>query len=134
MSERPILVADDDEQVRRLLERFLQRMSTPHPVVTVGDGDAAVAYLEASLAGTAAVPTLLILDENMPGLTGREILRWRRERDALAGVPTILLTGAAVASDIDVVLDSVFLPKPLSFEQFRQVLEDLGVQSGTDRD
>jgi len=125
MGSAPFLVADDDTQVREVLTRFFEHMDLDNPVLAFADGDAALAYLERAVAGDAEVPALLVLDEHMPGATGREILRWRNDHRALKATPVIILTGDSIGSDIDVLLDATFIMKPVSFEQLVEVVSDL---------
>jgi len=122
---RPILIADDDELGRTLTRRFLERIDVANPLVEAVDGDEVIAYLERAIAGEVAVPALMILDENMPGHTGRDILRWRGTHNELSDVPVFLLTGAAVGSDIDVVLGATFLWKPVSLGEFEAAIAEV---------
>lgn len=123
----PIVVADDYAEGRLLTVRFLRKMSVDNPTIELADGNEVIAYLERVAKGEERIPSLLILDENMPGHTGREILRWRHERPSVRSIPTIMLTGEPIASDIDVVLDTLFMMKPISFNQFADAVRELGV-------
>ena len=119
---RPVLIADDDRLSRKLTHRLLDDMNVDNPIVETADGDEVIAYLERAVAGDADVPALLILDENMPGHTGRAILRWRKTRTAISDVPVLLVTGALIGADIDVLLGAALLVKPVSISQFEQAV------------
>ena len=82
-----ILVADDDPMSRRLLLRGLREAG--FDCTEAEDGTAALKALHNE------VPSLLLLDFDMPGLNGAEVLtRLRSDRDpAIAQLPTIMLTG-----------------------------------------
>ena len=82
-----ILVADDDPMSRRLLLRTLS--AAGFQCRESADGTEALAMLHAE------VPSLLLLDFDMPGLNGAEVLkRLRVDRNpAIAQLPTIMLTG-----------------------------------------
>ncbi len=123
----PIVIADDYAEGRLLTMRFLRKMSVENPTIELADGNEVITYLERVDTGDAEFPVLLILDENMPGHTGREILRWRHERPTVRSIPTIMLTGEAISSDIDVMLDTLFMMKPISFDEFAEAVRDLGV-------
>ena len=83
-----ILLADDDETVVDVVERYLRREG--FTVVSVGDGASALA------SAIADPPDLLILDLMLPGIDGFEVCRRLR---ALAPVPVIMLTARGDESD-----------------------------------
>lgn len=71
---RPIVIADDDRLIARLLASVLGRLG--RPVLIAPDGDAALRLVRESR------PALLVLDVHMPKKTGVEVLRTlRREND-----------------------------------------------------
>ncbi|MDQ2868105.1 MAG: SpoIIE family protein phosphatase [Verrucomicrobiota bacterium] len=85
-SENPILVVDDDNVSRRLLVRMLE--AADYTCRQEESGEAALASLRAD------PPALLLLDYDMPGLNGADVLRQlRSDGSDLAQIPTIMLTG-----------------------------------------
>jgi serine phosphatase RsbU (regulator of sigma subunit) len=82
-----ILVADDDATSRKLLARILS--GAGYSCTQAADGLEALASLHAE------PPSLLLLDFDMPGMDGAEVLRkLRQDTDAsIAQLPTIMLTG-----------------------------------------
>jgi phosphoserine phosphatase RsbU/P len=82
-----ILVADDDAMSRRLLVRILA--GAGYDCRESADGTEALKMLREE------VPSLLLLDFDMPGLNGAEVLKQLRvdSNSAIAQVPTIMLTG-----------------------------------------
>jgi serine phosphatase RsbU (regulator of sigma subunit) len=90
MSTKPaelILVADDDALSRKLLVRILT--SAGFACIQAPDGIEALKSLRVT------PPSLLLLDFDMPGMNGAEVLKQlRQDRDAsIAQIPTIMLTG-----------------------------------------
>jgi serine phosphatase RsbU (regulator of sigma subunit) len=90
MGKKPterILVADDDATSRKLLVRTLSRAG--YSCAQVSDGIEALASLHAE------PPSLLLLDFDMPGMDGAEVLRQLRQdaEPSIAQLPTIMLTG-----------------------------------------
>lgn len=85
--EKPILVVDDDNTSRRLLVRTLA--SAGYRCEEAADGKAALIQLRKE------PPALLLLDYDMPGLNGADVLKQIRSdsSSAVAQVPTIMLTG-----------------------------------------
>jgi len=104
-----ILVADDDVDIRELVEFKLSTMG--HDVVAVGDGAAAVDACKAEK------PDLAVLDVMMPGVSGLDAIRAIRAEPALADLPVILLTARAQESDVETGFDSGaddYITKPFS--------------------
>jgi two-component system, OmpR family, response regulator MtrA len=104
-----ILVADDDVDIRELVEFKLSTMG--HEIVAVGDGAAAVEACRADK------PDLAVLDVMMPGVSGLDAIREIRADAALADLPVILLTARAQESDVETGFDSGaddYITKPFS--------------------
>jgi DNA-binding NtrC family response regulator len=104
--ERVILVVDDDETVRTSLSRILERDG--YTVVTAESAHDALVILKQRQVH------LVISDQEMPGMTGVELLKLIRERHP--DVCRIMLTGK---TDFDVAVAAInegevyrFLPKP----------------------
>jgi len=104
-----ILVADDDVDIRELVEFKLSTMG--HDIVAVGDGAAAID------ACMAEKPDLAVLDVMMPGVSGLDAIRAIRAEPHLADLPVILLTARAQESDVETGFDSGaddYITKPFS--------------------
>jgi DNA-binding response OmpR family regulator len=104
-----ILVADDDVDIRELVEFKLSTMG--HEVVAVGDGAAAIDVCMAEK------PDLAVLDVMMPGVSGLDAIRAIRAEPSLADLPVILLTARAQESDVETGFDSGaddYITKPFS--------------------
>jgi CheY-like chemotaxis protein/phosphoribosyl 1,2-cyclic phosphodiesterase len=87
-----ILVADDDASVRRLLEAALRGDGYRITLATNGT-DALRLALEQR-------PDLLLLDWQMPGLTGLEVATLLRADERFASVPIVLVTGLATEDEV----------------------------------
>ena len=86
VSKRKLLLADDSITIQKVVN--LTFADEGIDVVTVGDGDAALAHLASE------TPDILLADVNMPGPTGYEICEQLRANEATRGVPVILLVGS----------------------------------------
>lgn len=92
MSERPvILVVDDDAPILILMRNLLREFG--FDPVSAGSGPAA---LDAARSRT---PDLILLDRNMPGMSGDEVLRELRADPGLAAVPVLILSGEPMEPD-----------------------------------
>lgn len=110
----PIVVVDDDELARALVVRHLRKLGLCNPVVEAVDGDAACEVL----AGLGSRPALMLLDLEMPGRSGLEVLRWVRGQESLADLPVLMLTGSAELDEVDAAYElgiASYLVKPVGF-------------------
>ncbi|MBC7870066.1 MAG: response regulator [Chitinophagaceae bacterium] len=87
-----VLIADDQIPTTVMLERVFEYEG--YQVKSVYDGLAAVE------AAHTLLPDLILLDVNMPGITGFEVLRQLREHPNTSNIPTILITAMGELSDI----------------------------------
>lgn len=117
-----VLVADDDADIRELVAFKLR--GAGYSVDLVGDGQAAWEKFEA------APPQLVVLDIQMPHMSGIEVLRRIRAGDT-ANVPVMLLSARSRDSDVEVGLAAganAYLIKPFSpRELLRRVNELISV-------
>ena len=113
-----VLVAEDDDSLRRLLE--LRLMSYSYEVRSAADG---VAALESVDGGT---PDVAVLDVMMPRLSGLSVCREMRERPETAAVPIILLTARYFDEDIQQVMDLggvEYMSKPFDFARLEESIQ-----------
>jgi len=98
----PVLYAEDDENDVFLLERAFQKANLPSLKV-VHDGQQAVDNLSASASDPVKcpVPSLVILDINLPLLSGLEVLAWMRKQPAVADLPVVVFTSSSQEKDIE---------------------------------
>ena len=77
----------------------------------------------------AKTPDLILLDLNMPLMDGREVLSELCKDEQLRKLPVVVLTTSDSERDILGMYDlrcSSYIVKPISFEQFQRVIDDLG--------
>ncbi|MFC5178408.1 response regulator transcription factor [Nocardioides taihuensis] len=104
-----ILVADDDIDIRELVEFKLSTLG--HDIVAVTDGAAAIDACKQDR------PDLAVLDVMMPGMSGLDAIRVIRSDPSLSDLPVILLTARAQESDVENGFDSGaddYITKPFS--------------------
>lgn len=102
---RVILVVEDEPSDVMLLRRAFSRTGTRSQILSVGDGDLAVAYLagEGVYADRAQhpMPDLVLLDLKLPRRSGFEVLDWVRHHALLGSLPAIMLTSSRERIDVD---------------------------------
>ena len=91
MNKPRILVVDDDGPILLLMRSLLREFGF-EPVIAAS-GPEALQSLEGE------VPSLVLLDRNMPGMGGDEVLREIRSRQHLRDVPVLILSGEPMHSD-----------------------------------
>lgn len=122
-----VLVVEDNQAARELLERFL-RILRQVAVVSVGDGQEAWGLLDGGVKFD-----LIISDHNLPGMSGLELLRRVREDNRMTGTPFALMSGDVIVSKedptrLEVVcarLRATFWSKPCDYNALiTELLED----------
>jgi CheY-like chemotaxis protein len=129
----PILIAEDDEEDRMLARDALEESRLANPIHFVGDGVELLDFLYHrglyADADAAPRPGLILLDINMPRMTGLEALREIKEDPELRRIPVIILTTSRADEDIirsyDLGVNS-FISKPVTFEGLVAVMRLLG--------
>lgn len=84
MAEK-ILVADDEQEIRNLLDHFLKGQG--YEVILASDGN------EALKLASEKNPQVIILDIKMPGLDGLEVCKRLKEKEQTKLIPVIVITG-----------------------------------------
>jgi len=85
-AQGPVLVIDDDADVRRLLKTALEKQG--FEVETAADGESGMAQVAEQR------PGLILLDMRMPGMDGFAVLRALKEDPATVDIPVIAMTGS----------------------------------------
>jgi PAS domain S-box-containing protein len=112
-----VLVADDEEPVRRIAARMGQRLGID--IITASDGESALELCRLH----AGSLTCALVDLTMPGMGGLECLR--AMRTVQPDLPTVLMSGFPEEPRLGHAGDpgfSAFLQKPFSIEQFADAL------------
>src|SRR5512141_736683 len=96
-AEPAILLVDDNPHDVVLLRLAFRRVGIIDPIKLVKDGTEAVRYLkgEGFYGDRHAypIPSLVLLDLNMPQTSGFEVLRWIREQAGLRHLTVVVMTG-----------------------------------------
>jgi CheY-like chemotaxis protein len=111
-----ILMVDDDDLLRAAVPDMLQALG--HQVEAVDGGKAALAFL-----GRRAIPDLVILDMNMPDMTGMETLQRIRIRHP--SLPVLFATGyldPALEAAIEAIPHTMAITKPFSLKEIQSTL------------
>ena len=135
MSNEPmvILLAEDDEAHAVLVQRNLGRAGIGNRIVHVTDGQQAIDYVRREgeyVNRPAGGSLLLVLDINMPGLDGVEVLQKIKSCDTTATIPVIMLTTTDDPREVQRCYElgcSVYITKPVEYEAFVESVKRLGL-------
>ena len=115
MSDRPvILVVDDDAPILLLMRNLLREFG--FEAVTAASGPEALEQFHARK------PSLILLDRNMPGMTGDEVLQKLRS-DGGAEVPVLILSGEPIEpAEVERIGATAAVLKPFDLPQLIQTI------------
>jgi CheY-like chemotaxis protein len=105
MKHCSILIADDDEGDRFLIEKAMRASGVENEIHFLGDGQALLDHLNDHLKSTHPddrpdLPCLILLDLNMPRLDGRGALKILKGHSQLREIPVVILTNSDSPEDI----------------------------------
>ena len=135
MSDQPvqIVMVEDDEGHARLIEKNIRRAGVNNPIAPFANGTEALRYLfgaDGSGLVNAGKPLLILLDLNLPDMTGVDILKKVKTNEHLKRVPVVVLTTTDDAVEIQRCYDlgcNVYITKPVNYENFANAIRQLGL-------
>lgn len=120
-----IVVVDDSDDDLLFLQRALLRLEVINPVIRFDQAEEALSYLTAQDLNPSRVG-LLLLDINLPGLDGVDLLKQLNAHDPLLFVPAVMFTSTAAPEDIKrsyLAGANAFVTKPLAAADFTQAIK-----------
>jgi CheY-like chemotaxis protein len=126
-----ILLVEDNPADVKITQRALRESAVPVELIVVRDGQEAVDYLLRQPphdSGNWRSPDLILLDLNLPGMNGREVLERVRATPALRHVPVVVLTTSRRQEDVQQMYAAganTYIEKPQDFTRFVQVLQTI---------
>jgi len=127
-----IVMIEDDEGHARLIEKNIRRAGILNDIRHFTDGTTALEYLFHAPDGPAkSGPALVLLDLNLPDMSGTDILaRIKEETSPLRRAPVVVLTTTDDKVEIQRCYDlgcNVYITKPVNYENFAQAIRQLGL-------
>lgn len=129
MTERApieILLVDDDPMDVRLTSEQLSRSKVRNVVHAVGNGSEALAFLRREGEHESARrPDVILLDLNMPVMTGHEFLEELKDDPELRSIPVVVVTTSDEDEDIARSYElqaSAYVTKPIGLEQLARMV------------
>lgn len=96
-----ILMLEDDQEDRYITESFFAERNYNIGLVFVTNGHEVMEYLELCRNTRRPLPSLILLDKNVPIGSGIEVLRELKSHRAYRGIPTVIISGTAFEHEVD---------------------------------
>jgi CheY-like chemotaxis protein len=132
MNTMPILLVEDSEDNVFLVRHAMHKAGITARLEVAATGERAIEYL----AGTNGysdwnqfpLPSIVLLDLKMPGMSGFDVLKWIRRQPGLKALRVAMLTSSELPSEIKMAHDlgaNIFLTKPVQLERLIQIMKTL---------
>jgi CheY-like chemotaxis protein len=128
-----IVMIEDDLGHATLIEKNIRRAGVNNEIVSFNNGTAALAYLLGA-DGTGGVhankPLLVLLDLNLPDMTGVDILTRIKKNEHLQRAPVVVLTTTDDKREIERCYEqgcNVYITKPVNYDSFAAAIRQLGL-------
>jgi CheY-like chemotaxis protein len=116
------LYAEDDEEDVVLMKRLWEAQNQHNQIVSVSDGYQLLKFLQ-EINEQGSFPSLIILDLDLPRLSGTELLKLLKTDDIYRLIPVVILTSAASEQDISICkkLGAEVMTKPRAPQEWKKV-------------
>lgn len=127
LNHATLLIVEDNPRDYETTMRAFKELGFNIPVIRCNNGDEAIDYLFRQGNYTdprnSPRPALVLLDLNLPGTDGRDVLRRTKSDESLRMIPIIVLTTSNAPGDIEACYElgaNSFVSKPVDFEDFTE--------------
>jgi chemotaxis family two-component system response regulator Rcp1 len=122
LRECTILYVEDDDSTAYLFQHALQQTGTDVRLFRLSDGEKGTAFLHRQgIYADAPLPDLVILDIDLPQMSGFDVLAEMQMAEGLKGVPTVMFSSSSRAADRQRALDlgaREYFVKPSEWQSF----------------
>lgn len=131
---KDILLVEDNPDDVELTRLAFDEAKIANQLAVVSDGAEALDYLFArgrfADRDPADLPSLVLLDLNLPKVDGREVLQAIRANEATRSLPVVVLTTSTEPFDVEATYAlgvNSYIQKPVDFEQFVWAVKQVGL-------
>jgi CheY-like chemotaxis protein len=126
-----IVMIEDDAGHARLIERNIRRAGVTNELVHFANAGSAKGYFESLRKDRRGLtPILVLLDLNLPDVSGFELLEYLKQDSHFKRAPVIVLTTTDDYNEIQRCYDlgcNVYITKPVDYDQFATAIRQLGL-------
>jgi len=129
MNEVHILLVEDNEGDIILTTEAFKDMKLDNEISVVRDGEEALRFLkkQGDYAG-ASTPQLILMDINLPGMDGKQLLEVIKKDEELKEIPVVMLTCSDADADISECYDKQvnwYITKPIDYDKYTKVMHEI---------
>ena len=114
-----ILLADDDPEDRMIMADTFKEINLSHIIHFVENGESILTYLD-SIYTTYPLPSLIVLDLNMPRMNGTQTLKHLKSNDRYRNIPVIIFSTSINVIEKDECLKTgavSYIVKPVTYKE-----------------
>lgn len=127
INSAPILLVEDDDVDAMITQRALNDINVTNELVHKVDGEEAVEYLRQE---SDRLPSVILLDLNMPKMNGFEFLKVIKDDAVLKLIPVVVLTTSDAEQNIMESYDlgvAGYIVKPVDYKQFVEAMRTVNM-------
>ena len=129
MNDKLILIVEDsDDDFYATMRAFKKDGNLSNPIKRCEDGQEALSYLNQPWGAEHLKPAIILLDLNLPGIDGRQVLQEIKSNPRLINIPVIVLTTSNDTKDIESCYElgaNTYIQKPVRLEAFFNAIQKL---------
>lgn len=128
----PLLVVEDSDEDFEAFGRFIRKSAISNPVYRCIDGEDALDFLyrqgDYQDIEQAPRPSIILLDLNLPGTDGREVLEQIKQDEELKTIPVVVFTTSSNPRDIEACYRfgvNSYILKPMDVQKSKQAMQSI---------
>jgi CheY-like chemotaxis protein len=126
-SQSSLLIIEDSDEDFAAFERIARRSTIKNPIYRCADGDEALDFLyQLGPYVEAPRPSMILLDLNLPGTDGRDVLRQIKQDETLKTIPVVVFTTSSNPKDVNICYQqgvNGYLIKPIDVNQLKRTVQ-----------
>ncbi|MBW4560141.1 MAG: response regulator [Mojavia pulchra JT2-VF2] len=126
----PLLVVEDSNEDFRMLQRLMRRLAVQNPIYRCTNGDEVLDFLYRNENNENSHlpprPSIILLDLNLPGIDGRDILERLKQDRSFKKIPIVVFTTSSNPKDIELCYQkgaNGYLVKPMDAQELQKTIQ-----------